>query len=483
MGFDRNLIAEKGVPILNSRQKWFAASRYFIAGLSMVLLMACDPPRDLTQQSSSADTVSAAQESDAGVGRVSAKSGPAPVSGAVVLIGGWSKGNKATAKAEFYDPTTGKFKRTGSMAVKAGMLAGALLDSGDILVAGGFGGKSKFIKKSVGQTITGSATNNLQTLASGSGSFAAANSTLSTARFGATATKLGNGKVLIAGGAGSDGTPTDTAELYDPATGMTSPTLNNMSSPRALHTATLLGDGTVLLAGGGTDNIGDLTATADLYDPATNMFSSTGAMNLARGAHAAVLLTDGPLAGQVLITGGAVGSSTGLASTTICETYDPVAKTFSFLSSSMNDARAFQTATVLANGDVLITGGFSNFFGATFNGANGTMAGLFGSNLSSAEIFDHTTSTFSCVGAADGTGGAVCSAAMLIGRGGHSATMFTSGPLAGQVLIAGGLGAKKPNSKAKELKEAELFNPTGNTFTKTGNLKTARGLHVAILLP
>jgi Galactose oxidase, central domain len=468
---------------VGSRGKLLAATRCVIAGLSIALLMACDPPRDLTQQGLTSDTVSATQEAGAQTGQAAAKAGKVPVSGAVVLIGGWGKGNKATATAEFYDPSKGKFTRTGSMAVGAGMLSGALLDSGDILVAGGFGGKSKFLKKTVGQTITGSATNNLQTLDSGSGAFTAVNSTLMTARFGATATTLGNGKVLIAGGAGSNGTPTNTAELYDPSAGTTSATGNNMSSPRAFHTATLLGDGTVLLAGGGIDNIGDLTATADIYDPATNIFSSTGQMSVGRGAHAAVLLTDGPLAGQVLIAGGAVGSSTGLASISTAESYDPVGKTFSFLGSTMNDARAFHTATVLSNGDVLISGGFSNFFGATFNGANGSMAGLFGSNLSSAEIYDHTTGIFSCVGGTNGTGGGVCSAAMKLGRGGHSATLFTSGPLAGQVLIAGGLGAKKPNSKAKELKEAELFNPTGNTFTKTGNLKAARGLHVAILLP
>jgi hypothetical protein len=468
---------------VDSRRNWFAATRYVIAGLGIALLMACDPPRELTQQGTTADTVSATQETVAQTGQAAAKAGKVPVSGAVVLVGGWGKGNKATATAEFYDPTKGKFTRTGSMAVGAGMLSGALLNTGDILVAGGFGGKSKFIKKTVGQTITGSATNNLQTLDSGSGAFTAVNSTLMTARFGATATTLGNGKVLIAGGAGSNGTPTDTAELYDPVAGTTSATLNNMNSPRAFHTATLLGDGTVLLAGGGTDNIGDLTATADIYDPATNMFSSTGVMTTARGAHTAVLLTDGTLANQVLIVGGAVGSSAGLAPVSSAETYDPVGKTFNFLGSAMNDARAFHTATVLSNGDVLITGGFSNFFGATFNGGSGTMAGLFGSNLSSAEIFDHTSGTFSCVGGTNGTGGGVCSAAMKLGRGGHSATLFTSGPLAGQVLIAGGLGAKKPNSKAKELKEAELFNPTGSTFTKTGNLKSARGLHVAILLP
>jgi hypothetical protein len=72
---------------------------------------------------------------------------------------------------------------------------------------------------------------------------------------------------------------------------------------------------------------------------------------------------------------------------------------------------------------------------------------------------------------------------MKMGRGGHTATLFTSGALEGEVLIAGGLGSKKPDGTATELKEAELFNPVTSTFTATGSLKAARGLHTAFLLP
>ena len=72
---------------------------------------------------------------------------------------------------------------------------------------------------------------------------------------------------------------------------------------------------------------------------------------------------------------------------------------------------------------------------------------------------------------------------MKMARAAHTATLFASGPLAGEVLIAGGLGAKKPDSQSSELKEAELYDPTTNSFTKTAGLKEARGLHSAVLLP
>jgi Galactose oxidase, central domain/Kelch motif len=359
---------------------------------------------------------------------------------------------------------------------------GALLTSGvphtEILIGGGFGGKSKFTKKTVSNSVTGAATSQLEILDPATGNFTAATAPLLTARVGATATTLASGKVLIAGGTDSGGNPTSTAEVFDPATGETSATGNNMSSARAFHSATLLGDDTVLIAGGMTDNTADLTASADIYNPVANTFTATGAMFDGLGAHAAVLLPTGTLAGQVLISGGFTGGSSGLFANLTVIAYDPVGKTFGFTSSSMNDARAFHTATVLANGQVLVAGGFS-VFGPTVMG--GSLMALFGANQNTAEIYDPTAETFTCVnGAATGGG---CKASMEMGRGGHTATLFTSGPLMGQVLIAGGLGAKKPDSTATELNEAELFNPATNTFTKTGSMKVARGLHAALLLP
>jgi hypothetical protein len=141
------------------------------------------------------------------------------------------------------------------------------------------------------------------------GSFAATGSPF-VARESHTATLLLNGKVLITGGNEFNGyptwlTPTATAELYDPVTGAFAKT-GNMTVGRTQHTASLLSDGRVLVVGGST-NIGSGTATttttlasADIYDPGTGIFSPTGNMASPRAGHTATLLA----AGKVLITGG-----------------------------------------------------------------------------------------------------------------------------------------------------------------------------------
>jgi hypothetical protein len=72
---------------------------------------------------------------------------------------------------------------------------------------------------------------------------------------------------------------------------------------RNLHTATLLPSGAVLIAGGGDDN-----STAELYDPTTGSFSTTGGMEVGRSRHSATLLPGG----SVLVIGG--GSYVGIAS-------------------------------------------------------------------------------------------------------------------------------------------------------------------------
>src|ERR1035441_1046068 len=122
------------------------------------------------------------------------------------------------------------------------------------------------------------------------GSFALTGS-MTIGRYAQTSTLLPTGKVLVAGGFSSDsnsdcfeldGAPAlITTDLYDPSNNSFAPT-GNMAEERAGHTATLLTNGKVLIAGG--DNLGgnalpffivDGSVTAEVYDPATGLFTST----------------------------------------------------------------------------------------------------------------------------------------------------------------------------------------------------------------
>src|SRR5437667_11454162 len=111
----------------------------------------------------------------------------------------------------------------------------------------------------------------------------AASATLTTARVDHTATRLADGRVLVAGGTGDIG-PLSSAEIFDPANPDAGFRVlaSMMSAARARHTATLLNNGRVLIAGG------EATGTAEIFDPATELFSPTlWAMTTPRAGHTA----------------------------------------------------------------------------------------------------------------------------------------------------------------------------------------------------
>jgi len=177
--------------------------------------------------------------------------------------------------------------------------------------------------------------------------------------------------VLITGGGKVDTDPTNAdtpthiapPEIYDPATGTFGPAAD-MATPRILHTATLLNDGRVLVAGGIGEpkkkgDQGKVLSSAELYDPATNTWTATGDMSMPRGYHTATLLADG----RVLIAGG-LSNSDGLSSAdandlapTSAEIYDPASGTFS-AAGTLVAGRVGHTATLLPNGHVLLAGGY-----------------------------------------------------------------------------------------------------------------------------
>ena len=172
-----------------------------------------------------------------------------------------------------------------------------------------------------------------------------ATGSLTVARRGHTATLLGSGKVLIAGGNGS-ANGLASAELYDPASGTFSPT-GSMTVARWSHTATLLNNGKVLIAGGEFYNSGGSVASlasAELYDPTAGTFTAASDMTLARTDHTATLLPSG----MVLVAGGDGGNGENAVAS--AELYDPTAGTFS-ATGNMTMAMGLRSYTTRRPGD------------------------------------------------------------------------------------------------------------------------------------
>jgi hypothetical protein len=187
-------------------------------------------------------------------------------------------------------------------------------------------------------------------------SFAASTPSMNVARFGATATLLPSGKVLIAGGNTTGPfrgafTPLNSTELYDPVTNSFAASTPSMNAARVSATATLLPNGKVLIAGGLDITTEQVLTSTELYDPVTNSFAaSTPSMNVARYGEVASLLPNG----KVLIAGGLISFD---ASVSI-ELYDPVSDSFAASTPTMNMSHfSGATATLLPNGKVLIAGG------------------------------------------------------------------------------------------------------------------------------
>lgn len=124
----------------------------------------------------------------------------------------------------------------------------------------------------------------------------------------------------------------------------------SLNHARMNQQAALLIDGRVLVAGGTHDGY---LASAELYEPATGNWTSTGDLNLGRTAHTATVVPNG----KVLVVAGVFGP---LRSdyTATTELYDPATGSWAF-TGSLNNARYSHTATLLAEGRVLVAGGLA----------------------------------------------------------------------------------------------------------------------------
>ncbi len=220
--------------------------------------------------------------------------------------------------------------------------AAVLLNDGRLLVIGGRGANDQPTAQ----------VEFIQTQASAMTVAAAA--AMTSPRSGLTATKLLDGRVLVTGGflhtaTGSAGAIEQAStEIYDPVANVWSRAAP-MTVARALQTATLLHDGRVLVVGNPVNALG--VAPPELYDPKSNSWSSTGLPVVTRLAgHTATLLTNG----RVLVVGGTGGSRPGYL--TSAEIYDPATNSWSSTAPT-TVAHSQATAVALTSGNVLIVGG------------------------------------------------------------------------------------------------------------------------------
>ena len=256
-------------------------------------------------------------------------------------------------------------------------------------------------------------------------------------RRGHTTTLLPNGKVLIVGGNIS-------AELYDPTTGTFAPTIGPVVKPRGFHTATLLPDGRVLIVGGySPEHDPDGRYSAELYDPATETFSSiiSGVLPIdLYYNHTATLLFNG----KVLIYGGvrSLGSGHG------AYIFDPATNTFTC--PGVGTPRYSHTATLLPNGKVLLVGGLAYEY----------------SLIREAQLYDPATNTLTQTGS------------LITARQGHTATLLPNGKVLITAVETGTALSHAPVSSA------ELYDPVTGAFTATtGSVAAPRAYHTATLLP
>jgi Galactose oxidase, central domain len=290
-----------------------------------------------------------------------------------------------------------------------------------------------------------------------------------------TATLLTDGRVLIIG-YGPVGEPVQ-AELYDSSNGTFTKTGGTVT-PAISLTGTLLNDGRVLLTGSGLEwcppsyNEGCMVAQpAEIYDPVTGTFTTAGdyADKIGDPFFGTVGLVFAPTTllpdGEVLI-----------AATPVAELYNPDSGTFRLAGQTVREpyeefylcgppGSTFTCrhpgyyfvggrGTLLANGQVLLTGG-EEHFGA----------------VDGAELYDPITQTFKAI------------PDMNTARYGHSATLLRDGT----VLLAGGFhvavaSCPPPRCALTTNGSAELYDPSTNRFVAIGGPNSVPPSHSATLL-
>ena len=251
---------------------------------------------------------------------------------------------------------------------------------------------------------------------------------------------LADGRTLIVGGA-ANGMPTHVVAIFDPATNVLT-TAGALLTPRTEHTATLQKDGRVLVIGGLNGSL--VSADVELFDPASGTSTLVTTLPEPRTGHSAARLNDG----RVLIVGGRSAAGATLRTALI---FDPGTNAVVPVAGELQVGRAFASATTLLDGRVIIIGGM-----------NGT------TDLKSAEIFYPAAGSFSPV-----------STQLTAPAHGHTAVML---PNNGSVMVVGGTSDGAPQQGVDLFLPAEFPDPFSygdGQFAPTAPLSVARSNVIA----
>jgi len=335
----------------------------------------------------------------------------------ILVAGGLDSFGNILTSAELYNPTTRVWSFTGSLKVARQNFRATPLANGEVLVEGGI-------------DATGAALTSAELYNPATGTWSLTGS-MNVGRENHQAVLLNNGMVLVAGGdTGTQDNPfihaLASAELYDPTAGTWSLT-GSMHLQRFNQPMLVLPNGKVLVAGG-DDGAGECCVSsnlplspcfcphssrlAELYNPTTGTWSSTGKMAVSRVFHSASLLTNS----KVLVEGGEkctnpfVDTCKPLSS---AEIYDITMGEWS-LTNSLHSTRFGHTSTRLGS-TVVVSGG----------------------GLASTEVYNATTGVWSLSGN------------MNVARGNNTATRFMSG----LILVTGGIGS------SGVLNSSEIYTP------------------------
>ena len=249
--------------------------------------------------------------------------------------------------------------------------------------------------------------------------------------------KLADGKVLLFGGyvphpyASDYSIAADSAELYNPATGTFSST-GNLNYARGGPTGVLLPDGKVLVVGGHVEFSPVLPA--ELYNPATGTFTETGSLSGPRDGTRPILLADG----TVLMAGGGHTAST--------ERYDPATGQFT-IGGTLPTPLTYHSTTILPDGKILLAGGIVDDDG---NGPTQSLIGDLG-----------PPQTFEPVGG------------LAVIRQEHTATLLDDGT----VLMTSG------DHVNDSFRTAEIFDPVSKSYIGAGATTVSHSGHTATKLP